>query len=235
VIINPRQTGKAEPGKNEPQRKDARGTSDEARDGAASRQRARNAPDPYAPRDTVTGPRAAAPSRAETTTPEAQSNRRPPTGAAQPRDEPGSRQTVAPPPPPVFRKAPQPEWSARAPNEANSSTERSRAPARRYDRDDDNFDEASRPRRGWRDDDDAQAFDRPLRRRSRESDDILRPPPGYRPSPPNWRSAEQAPRHRLRQRSYYDRERPWRACRHHARACQDGFERACWRWRRDCR
>jgi hypothetical protein len=235
VIINPRQTGKAGAGKNEPQSRDARSTSDEARDGAASRQRARNAPDPYAPRDTVTGPRAAAPSRAETTPPEAQSNRRPPTGAAQPPDEQRSRQTAAPPPPPVFQRAPEPDWSARAPGEANSSTERSRAPARRYDRDDDNFDEASRPRRGWRDDDDAQAFDRPLRRRSRESDDLLQPPPGYRPSPPNWRSAEQAPRRGFRERSYDDGERPWRACRQHARACQDGFERACWRWRRDCR
>jgi hypothetical protein len=236
MIINPRSTGKAEAGKNGPQRKGPRSTSDETKDGTASKQRARKAPDPYAPRDTVAGPRASAPSRGEAATSGGQPTRRPPAGAASPREEPGSRQTAAPPPPP-FQRAPQPDWSARAPGDGSSSTERSRGPAQRYGRDDDSFDAASRPRRGLRDDDDAQAIDRPFRQRLRERDDILHPPPGYRPLAPDWRYAEPAPHRRARERAYYDmpQQRPWRACRRLARACQDGFKRACWRWRRDCR
>jgi len=218
VIINPQPAGKAEAGKNQPQRKGARSTSDATRDGAAGRQRAGKAPDPYAPRDTVTGPRATAPSRGETPTSGEQSSRRPPARATSPRDEPGSRQTAAPPPQPRFQRAPQPDLSARPPGDGGSSTERSRGPARQYDRDDDDTQEANRQRRAWG-----------------ERGDILHPPPGYRPPPLNWRSAERAPRRRFRERSYSDGERPWGACRRLARACQDGFERACWRWRRDCR
>ena len=236
VIINPRPSGKAEAEKNKPQRKGPGSASDETKDGVASERRARKAPDPYAPRGSVAGSRATGPSGSEETPSEAQSSPRPPTRAARPRDERDSQQTATPPPP-VIQSAPQRDRSARAPGEANSFHEHTRTPAPRYERDDDNAREASRSRRVWRDRDDAQAFDRPFRQRLRERDDILHPPPGYRPPSPDRRYGEPAPRRRARERADYDmrRHRPWRACQRLAWACQDGFERACWRWRRDCR
>jgi hypothetical protein len=132
-------------------------------------------------------------------------------------------QAAAPlPPPPAVNDSPR-TARARDGRETRRDWSRRQAPAsppaRRFERDDA---DDSGPRR-WAD---------------RDRDDALYPPPGYRPRGREWRYAERAPRWRAEERRDYrgeGRGRPWRVCRRLAWRCRDGFERACWRWQRQCR
>ena len=129
-------------------------------------------------------------------------------------------QATAPlPPPPAVNTEPRTAGAPEAGREWSRSQAPASTPARRFGRDD-----ADDPG--------------PRRWAGRDRSEALYPPPGYRPRGQDWRYAERAPRWREQESRYYRDEgegRPWRICRRLAWRCRDGFERACWRWQRQCR
>ena len=234
VIINRRPVETADAKKDTSTGSGIGSTSAETTAEAASKTAVGQAPATKAPRRSISAPRASEPGPSDALSRRGRTNRRSSSRTARPLDEPDREQMGAPLPPlPRINAEIWARRSARAAGDVNSSVKGSR-PSRADDRNH-NADAANGRRRAGRDDDDARDVD--SRPRHRWRNDILHPPPGYRPRTPDGRHAEQAWRRHIEERPYYRERgpRPRRLCRRLAWRCEDGFDRACWRWRRICR
>jgi hypothetical protein len=190
------------------------------------------APDPYATRPPARDSRAEKPrtlASERTAGPAARPARQGPQGGAgETVREPTSRGTAA------TRDGALPREAARS-SERDIATSPAAEPPPLPD-----LNHAMRPRRLARQSDERdETYDAARRQRldtwERKRGYGRRAEPWY-DAPPYWARPRYRPYPSYREaapRDFAD-GRPWRVCRRFARRCEDGFERACWRWQQQC-